>query len=507
MPSEKTFEKLVDRRDLLRAAAVAGVAPFSQSVSRATEQSFDSAIEGYVFPLSYQAGEKVRFYVSTTAPRYSIEIAREGASREIMWSKEALAGKQHPIPTDSSLSGCRWPVAWELSVPASWKSGYYQVKLRAENASGSTDECDTFFVVRSALPGRKSKILLQLTTNTYNAYNNFGGYSLYQSGSLPLEGVRVSFERPMARGHLTKPTGKLSRWHPYAGWFNWERPFVAWAEKAGYEIDYAVNSDLEFHPEILEGYQLVLSVGHDEYWSSPMRDHLESYIAKGGNVAFFSGNTCYWQVRSEDDGRAIVCYKFDFEKDPYFKNGNHKLLSGLWSHHLIGRPENNLTGVSFNYGGYHRLGSSLPRGGGGYTIHRADHWVFDGTKLAWGDYLGAKERIVGYECDGCEFILKHQMPIPTYRDGTPRGFTILASSPAQNWEDGAKMSAMSMFGEDASEEDCERIRRGAAVLGIYTCGGTVFTTGCTDWSRGLEAHNPLVERITRNVLDKLSDKA
>ena len=72
-----------------------------------------------------------------------------------------------------------------------------------------------------------------------------------------------------------------------------------------------MNSDLEFHPEVLESYRLVLSVGHDEYWSSPMRDHLESFIANGGNVAFFSGNTCWWQVRSEDDDRAIICYKYD----------------------------------------------------------------------------------------------------------------------------------------------------------------------------------------------------
>ena len=69
-----------------------------------------------------------------------------------------------------------------------------------------------------------------------------------------------------------------------------------WAEENGYKIDYAVNSDLEFNPELLDYYRLVLSVGHDEYWSTPMRDNLEAFIADGGNVAFFSGNTCCWQV-------------------------------------------------------------------------------------------------------------------------------------------------------------------------------------------------------------------
>ena len=73
----------------------------------------------------------------------------------------------------------------------------------------------------------------------------------------------------------------------------------------------------------MKGYRLVLSVGHDEYWSVPMRNHLEAFIANGGNVAFFSGNVCYWQVRLENGGQAMVGYKFNFEKDPHFKNENY----------------------------------------------------------------------------------------------------------------------------------------------------------------------------------------
>ncbi len=97
-----------------------------------------------------------------------------------------------------------------------------------------------------------------------------------------VQGNRVSFLRP-----------------PQSQFRNWELPFVVWAESNGYTLEYAANSDLEFHPEILNAYRLVLSVGHDEYWSAPMRDHLEEFIGRGGNVAFFSGNTCCWQVRSE----------------------------------------------------------------------------------------------------------------------------------------------------------------------------------------------------------------
>ena len=228
-----------------------------------------------------------------------------------------------------------------------------------------------FFVVRAAHPGRDAKILLQLTTNTYNAYNSWGGTDLYRSPNG--QGRRVSFNRPSTalvgvdglflfnigvefqdeldkgtisaalQAEFSKHGISLSqyktitieqsgkRWviideggaytvnkeynvlnvydafsAKYSGWRNWEQPFVEWAERAGYKMEYAVNSDLEFHPENLKHYRLVLSVGHDEYWSSPMRDHLEAFIAGGGNVAFFSGNSVCWQVRSEDNGRSLV---------------------------------------------------------------------------------------------------------------------------------------------------------------------------------------------------------
>ncbi|MAV37950.1 MAG: hypothetical protein CMJ59_21130 [Planctomycetaceae bacterium] len=463
-------------------------------------RSKESFIEAYPARLSYEPGDEVALHVSTTAAKYSVKIARVGAQHKLVWSQDGISGGEHITPANASTHGCRWPVSLKVRVPDDWKSGYYEVTLQATDAEGEPIRGDAFFVVRSGRSGQRARILLQLTTNTYNAYNNWGGPCLYESGPLPLQGVRVSFERPMARGFLTKPKGKHSNWAPYAGWHNWEREFVAWAEAVGYQLDYAVNADLEQRPEILKSYRLVLSVGHDEYWSSPMRDHLEAFIADGGNVAFFSGNVCYWQVRLEDKGNAMVGYKFGYEKDPFYKENRNKLIATLWSNRLIGRPENQLTGVSFNYGGYHRFGS-VPRGAGGYTIQRPKHWVFTGTKLEWGDVLGAQHKIVGYECDGCEFVLENGLPVPTHRDGTPAGFEILASAPARLWDSDLEFASKSLFG---GTEHKDRFTHGAATMGVYTRGGTVFTTGCTEWPHGLAGKDPLVQQITRNVLDRLS---
>ena len=494
---------------LKTAASVAsGTALSSTSTVTADDQTKNSFIEAYPKRLSYEPGEEVALCVSTSAEKYSIEIARVGAEREPVWSRNAITGAAHETPDNASTHGCYWPVSVKLRVPDHWKSGYYSIALKAAGSDGRLMQSEAFFVVRAAAPGNQSRILLQLTTNTYNAYNNWGGPCLYETGPLPMQGDRVSFQRPMARGFLTEQDGTLSFWAPYAGWKNWERAFVAWAEQAGYQLDYAINADLEQRPDLLKNYRLVLSVGHDEYWSAPMRDHLESFIAGGGNVAFFSGNVCYWQVRLEDDGNTMVGYKFNFEEDPCFMDQDHRVLSTLWSHHLIGRPENQLTGVSFNYGGYHGplpqiRSNSVPRGARGYTVHRPKHWVFEGTDLEWGDLFGSERKIVGYECDGCDYELKDGLPIPTHRDGTPESFQILASAPARLWDTDLDFASRCLFG-DMDHKD--RFTHGAAMMGIYSRGGTVFTTGCTDWSRGLKGRDPLVERITRNVLDRLSSR-
>jgi hypothetical protein len=440
-------------------------------------------VEGYANQLSYAPGDEVALHVSTTAAKYAVEIARVGAAREVVLSRKDIAGGEHPVPENCSSHGCGWPASFRFKIPANWKSGYYSVSLSAEDRGGTfvqrgrrTAASEAFFVVRSTKPGSTSKILLQLATNTYNAYTNWGGHSLYgYHARNKLQGHRVSFDRPLS-----------------SQFNNWEAPFVAWAEANGFALEFAVNSDLEFRPELLDAYKLVLSVGHDEYWSAPMRDHLEAFIAKGGNVAFFSGNTCCWQVRSEDEGRALTSWKQWYNMDPVFQSDDKRLLSTLWSHHLVERPENQLTGVGFLWGGYHKSHGQFMDGEAAYTVHRPDHWVFAGTHLQRDDQFGGKDTIVGYECDGCEFTLDGGLPTPTGRDGTPKDFVILGTCPARWHPDDA-------FWYDRFPHD----RTGAAVLGIYTRGGTVFTCGSTDWAHGLRGKDPAVIQITRNVLDRL----
>ena len=271
---------------------VGGMLPAIQAADDTSPPS--PTLAAYLNRLSALPGQTVALHVSTTAKRFDLEIARLGQRVETVKILTNLKGHAHPIPEDASSHGCRWPETLTLTIPEDWRPGYYELRLRAQ-AEGAARPATTttFLVVRAAGGGRPGVPLLVLATNTYNAYTNWGGYSLYAyNGKDKVQGRRVSFNRPLASQFAT-----------------WEWPFVRWAESRGIELDYAVNSDLEFHPELLETTPLFLSVGHDEYWSKPMRDHLEDWLDRGGNAAFLSGNSVCWQVRSEEEGRALVCYK------------------------------------------------------------------------------------------------------------------------------------------------------------------------------------------------------
>ena len=249
----------------------------------------------------------------------------------------------HPIPDGASAAGCGWPAATTIPVGRDWPSGYYAVTVTA-----GAERADAFLVVHP-VPGAagRSPILLVLSTCTWNAYNDWGGPCLYTGAT------QVAFERPLARGFLVKPEPHrrkaqpqldrealyffewaeprgLSVWSGGAGWWNWERTFLRWAEANGFAVDVAIQQDLEDVPGLLDGARLYLSVGHDEYWTWGMRDAVDRHTAAGGNAAIFSGNTCYWQVRISEDRRTMTGYKYGADADPVLGTEDERFLTGAW---------------------------------------------------------------------------------------------------------------------------------------------------------------------------------
>jgi len=483
-------------------------------------------LEAYCWPLSVGQGEPVELIVSTDAPSFDVEVVREGAEPEPVWSAEGIAGRSFDAPEDASSNGCGWPVA--LEIPAvGWGSGYHAVTVTAGD-----ERADAFVVVRPD-PSEPAPILLVLSTTTWHAYNDWGGPSLYTGGT------RVSFDRPLAKGFLVKPEpiGRmmqpepdreamgfrrwarplgLSEWCGGTGWFTYERTFTRWAEANGYRLDVAVSQDLELHPEILDAPRLVLSVGHDEYWSWGMRDALDAFVERRGNAAILSGNTSFWQVRFDPSHRGMTGYKYRADEDPVVGTADERFLTGCWSDRRIGRPETSTIGLTFTRGGYSKYGLGAAESSGAYTVHRPEHWAFEGTGLEAGREFGGADAIVAYECDGCAFETgPNGLPVTTGVDGIPAGLEILATAPAHLWaqheqptryahEPGdLEQCSNAVFG-DASPEHLAELGDGHAVMATFerTGGGTVVNVGVTDWVLGLG--DPVVDRITRNVLDRLS---
>ncbi len=505
------------------------------------DPTFHDDIEGYCGRLSYTAGDTVELHVSTRADRFEIAVHRWGATREQVHTASA-EGVYTPAPTDADSRGCGWPALMTFKVDPSWRSGFYLVTLTAVSAPDGRAVAHAGFVVRAA--GERASALLVLATNTWNAYNTWGGASLYTGGK------EVSFHRPFSRGLLDRPEvdrddrkARPARWgetpdadgeefqryriaNGYApaigstGWFTHERRFVEWAESEGYRFDFAVSSDLE-DPATVAGYDTIVHVGHDEYWSAPQRRSVEGFVRSGGHLASLSGNTMFWQVRLTDDATAMVCHKYSaHETDPVVAAGEPERMTGMWCDPLVDDPEWSLLGAGSAFGLYHRFGNATARAAGGFTVYRHGHWLFDGTDLRYGDLLGARHGAVGYETVGCPIDLdEYQLPIARLRPGMPADIEVVAVAPASSLGVGdypKSISALSDQGDlefvaerlygSTDEDALARVRYGNAVMLVCRpfgeSGGEVVTVGTTDWVFGLD-DDAAVQQVTHNILHRL----
>ena len=169
-----------------------------------------------------------------------------------------------------------------------------------------------------------------------------------------------------------------------------------------------------------------------------MRDNVEAFVASGGNVAFFSGNVCWWQVRFEDNNRTMVCYK-DATEDSQLTGVDNNRITVNWRDQPVSRPENSLTGVSFANGAGWWNGDAGSRPAVDYRVRFARHWVFETTGLNDGDGFGAADLIVGYEVDAAVFVEdENGIPRATGTDGTPLNFLVLATADCTSWGPGGQ---------------------------------------------------------------------
>ena len=303
----------------------------------------DANIQGYATDISVNCGDTVHFKVDTTASSYRLDIYRMGyygglGARKVDTFTHTGAQSQPPCDTQAGgLVDCgNWAESASWPVPSTAVSGIYFAHL--VSAAG---ENHIFFVVRN--DSSTSDIYLQTADTSWQAYNRYGGNSLYTGGPLsdPGRAAKVSYNRPFT-----------TREYAAEDWvFNAEYPMVRWLERNGYDVSYSTGVDTDrLGAAQIRQHKTFLSVGHDEYWSATQRANVEAARDAGVNLAFFSGNEVFWKTRWEDAHRTLVSYKET--------HANAKLdtststWTGTWRDPRPfnpegGRPENALTGTIF----------------------------------------------------------------------------------------------------------------------------------------------------------------
>lgn len=482
---------------------------------------------GYTDRLSYVPGDILTLHAICTAPTARLTIARDGLSPQVVLDT-TIPTTFASTPDQVSVIGCDWPVALRLELP-DWPCGVYAITLTTPG-----HQSQHLFVLRSSRP--TSRILMILTTGTWCAYNDWGGSNHYQGITGPDRcnpAAEVSMHRPWARGFvrwpddapriphasplLTKPcyphmeyarAHGISKKYASSGWAAFERPFALWCEAQGIALDYTTQHDLHADPQALAGYGQTLIVGHDEYWTWEMRDHLDAWIDAGGHLARFAGNF-FWQTRLSPDLATQTCHKTAPDPDPRAER-----RTTYWDAPGTGRPATATLGLTGSMGVYAGWSRCAAHGSGGFTIYRPDHWTLRGTGIGYGDVLGAASKIFAYEVDGIDYTMTHGLPYAAENTGLQGDLTIIGLSPATTLSHSTGPQDADPFigTEDVVEvareiygaltpENLALASRGNGCLAEYRRGkGAVLNAASCEWVAGLIAREAPVEQVTRTIL-------
>lgn len=300
----------------------------------------DTELAGYLDHVSVTPGEQLTLRATSMIGDYTVTAYRLGSyggagAREVWHADAPVKGITQPtarIAADRTVTTDWSPSA---TIPTTgWPEGSYLLLLRATNGGKARY---VPVVVRSATT--RDRLVLDSAVLTYEAYNRWGGYSLYKGpdGSFASRSSRVSFDRPYDRDGAMEV-------------LKFEVPVVQRAEKVaaqkGIDLAYTTAWDLDRTPGVLDGARGLVTMGHDEYWTVSERDAVERARDAGTNLAFLGANTSYWRVRLEDGGtgpgRTIVGYK-SAQADPV----NGPTTTAMWRQAPHARPENSLVGMLY----------------------------------------------------------------------------------------------------------------------------------------------------------------
>jgi hypothetical protein len=338
------------------------------------------AIIGYAGQASVLPGEPITLYVSTTARSFRVSAFRMGWYRgdraRRLWRSGTVRGRQQARPAvthPTNTVETRWDQS--LTVPThGWPDGAYLLRLDAENGA------QRFVPVTVRSASTAGKTVIKNSVSTWQAYNTWGGYDLYNGpggiSDYTNRSLAVSLDRPYdASGAY------MFLYH--------ERKLVELAERLGLPLAYATNLDIAADPHLLSGASALFSLGHDEYWSPPERANVTAARDAGVNLAFLGANTMFRRTRLAStrlgQRRLIICYKTSYTQDPMYGKDN-ALVTSDWREPPNPDPESSLTGTLYE---------SNPVDAS-FVVASPGAWMFAGTGVRAGTRFTG---LVGIEYD------------------------------------------------------------------------------------------------------------
>jgi len=360
----------------------------------------DTQIEGFATQISTNAGQTVSFKINTASSGYTLDIYRlgyyGGNGARLVTSMHHSGADNQPAPifnaATNTVDAGNWSVTDSWAIPSTAVSGVYFAKLTTD--SGNYQNMIPF-VVRN--DGTASSLLFQTSDSTWEAYNPWGGYNLYQGPSRTNadRAYAVSYNRPIAMNSTANLAG------PQDFLFGEEYAAIYWLEQNGYNVSYISGVDAATNPGLLLNTTAYMDVGHDEYWTQSQFANVKAAADAGVDLAFLSGNQIYWDTElapsydaSHTPNRTIVEYKDIWSGTQLDPSGTANGGAGLFRDPVYGpgTPENSLSGTIFTVDDIGTLSNiSVP-------ASMSQLRIWKNTSIASGNG-GTLTGLLGYEWD------------------------------------------------------------------------------------------------------------
>lgn len=403
-----------------------------------------------------QHGHDLTLFVDTPAATFTVSAYRmgwyAGLQGRLVWTSAATAGGRQFLATFDRKTGTAeapWQPSLSVAVTSEWPPGQYLLKL-------VSDQGGAHYVPLTVRDDRAAgDLVIVSAVTTWQAYNPWGGCTMYRCAADRHHDRAqvVSFNRPYSHQYRQGA----------ADFVDHELPLVSFVEQLGLDASYVTDIDLHRTPDIAKDRHGIITLGHDEYYSTAMRNTLEFAVADGVNVAFLGANAMYRRVRFEPDAaghadRLMVNYRD--QPDPV-ADADPQQSTNQWRSPPLARPEAPLIGIQYACSGIR----------GAMKLVNTSNWVFAGT--------GATENQQIHDIVGIEF---DSFAPPSL---TPPALEVLAASPI-TCHDRTYVHAMSYYSNDAS-------------AGVFAT-GTINWICAIDASCGAGTASQVVRGVTENVL-------